>query len=166
VARRARGFSMHVLYHSPRPLTPEEDEGAEWVDLDTLLTTSDFVSVHVPLTPETHGLIGTAALARMRPEAILVNTARGPIVDSVALFEALSSGRIAAAALDVTDPEPLPPDSPLLTLPNCLIVPHIGSATRQTRRRMAELAAENLVAGLRGLPLPHCVNPDARQGAS
>ena len=124
---------------------------------------SDFVSLHVPLTPKTHHLIDAEALQYMKKTAILINAARGPIVDSQALYRALSEQWIAAAALDVTDPEPLPSDDPLYSLPNCLIVPHIGSATQQTRRRMAELACENLVAGLRGERLPNCVNPEVYQ---
>ena len=123
----------------------------------TLLERSDFVSLHCPLTPETHHLIDDAALARMKPTAILINTARGPIVDQSALRDALIDGEIAGAALDVTDPEPLAPDDPLLDAPNLIVTPHIGSATRVARERMAELAVDNLLAGLDGRPMPHQV---------
>ena len=161
VARRAAGFGMTVLYHS-RGRVPEAVEqalGATHVGLDELLGRSDIVSLHVTLTPETRGLIDAAALARMKPTAVLVNTARGPIVDPVALAAALRDGVIAAAALDVTDPEPIPVDDPLLSLDNCLIVPHIASASRATRGRMATMAAANLLAGVRGEPLPTPVPP-------
>jgi glyoxylate reductase len=127
------------------------------VPLDTLLERSDFVSLHCPLTPETYLLIDDAALSRMKSTAILVNTARGPIVDHDALRRALIAGEIAGAALDVTDPEPLPPDDPLLSAPNLIVVPHIGSATRVARERMADLAVDNLLAGIDGRPMPHQV---------
>jgi glyoxylate reductase len=130
------------------------------VPLDELLARSDFVSVHSPLTPETRGLIGDEALARMKPTAYLVNTARGPIVDTDALGRALEAGRIAGAALDVTDPEPLPADHPLLEAPNLLVLPHLGSATHATRERMADMAVDNLLAGLAGERMPHCANPE------
>ena len=161
VARRAAGFGMTVLYHSRSRVSEavERDLGATHVGLDELLGRSDIVSLHVTLTPETRGLIDAAALARMKPTAVLVNTARGPIVDSVALAAALRDGVIAAAALDVTDPEPIPVDDPLLSLDNCLIVPHIASASRATRGRMATMAAANLLAGVRGEPLPTPVPP-------
>lgn len=116
-------------------------------DLEALLAEADFVSLHVPLTADTYHLIDAAALARMKPTAILINTSRGPVVDPDALYDALLSGQIAYAALDVTDPEPLPADHKLLTLPNCLVVPHIASASWATRTRMAVMAAENLLAG-------------------
>ena len=156
VARRAAGFGMTVLYHSRGrvPEAVERDLGATHVGLSELLGRSDIVSLHVSLTPETRGLIDAAALARMKPTAVLVNTARGPIVDPVALAAALRDGVIAAVALDVTDPEPIPVDDPLLFLDNCLIVPHIASASRATRGRMATMAAANLLAGVRGEPLP------------
>jgi len=157
VAKRARGFEMRVVYSDT---TRAADDDAEYLPLDDLLAQSDFVSLHIPLTPQTRHLINAAALRRMKPSAILINAARGPIVDTEALYQALSQGWIAQAALDVTNPEPLPTDHPLYTLPNCLILPHIGSATRNTRRRMAELACANLLAGLAGQPLPHCVNPE------
>jgi glyoxylate reductase len=140
VARRAEGFGMEVVHGIP---------------LDDLLARADVVSLHCPLTPETRGLIDARALARMKPTAHLVNTARGPIVDPAALAAALHEGAIAGAALDVTDPEPLPADHPLLEAPNLLVVPHIGSATVEARSAMTEIAVANLEAGLAGRPLPH-----------
>ena len=162
VARRASGFDMRVLYHDVVRADPalEATYGATFVARDELYAESDFLSVHVNLTPETRGLIDAAALARMKRTAILVNTARGPVVDTMALHDALRSGVIAAAALDVTDPEPLPADHPLIGLPNCLIVPHIASASRATRAKMAQMAAANLLAGVRGQRLPTPVNPE------
>lgn len=157
VARRASGFDMTVLYTGAGSGASASDALASEVPLDELLEGSDFVSLHCPLTPATHHLIDAATLGRMRSNAILVNTARGPIVDPVALREALESGQIAGAALDVTEPEPPPPDDPLLGAPNLIVVPHIGSATRLAREQMAELAVENLLAGLEGRPLPHQV---------
>ncbi len=160
VARRLRGFGCSILYTGPRPVPEAREVDARFVDLEELLAVSDFVTLHCPLTPRTRHLIDERALARMKPTAILVNTSRGAVVDPEALYRALAAGRIAGAALDVTDPEPLPPDHPLLALPNCLVVPHIGSASVATRTRMAVMAAENLLAGLRGEPLPHCANPE------
>nr|BAL57191.1 2-hydroxyacid dehydrogenase [uncultured prokaryote] len=158
VARRAHAFGLHILYTSPHAHAEVEHAlGARRVTLETLLESSDILSLHCPLTPETRGLIDEAALRRMKPQAILVNVARGPVVVTEALVRALREGWIAGAALDVTDPEPLPPDHPLYSLPNCLIVPHIGSATWETRRRMAAMACENLLAGLGGRPLPYAV---------
>jgi len=154
VARRAGGFDMSVLYFGGGPGEPG---AASAVSVEELLERSDFVSLHCPLTATTHHLIDAAALARMRPGAILINTARGPIVDHDALREALAAGTIAGAALDVTEPEPLPPDHPLLGAPNLIVAPHIGSATRVARERMAELAVENLLAALAGRPMPHQV---------
>lgn len=157
VAKRAQGFDLRVIFHDP---SAKPAFGAQPVDLDTLLRESDFVSLHVPLTDSTRHLVNAGFLAKMKPDAILVNTSRGGVVDQAALYEALKSRRIFAAALDVTDPEPLPLDSPLLELDNCLIVPHLGSASQRTRGMMAYLAAENLIAGLKGERLPHCVNPE------
>jgi phosphoglycerate dehydrogenase-like enzyme len=128
------------------------------VPLEELLERSDFVTLHCPLTPQTRGLIGAEALRRMKPTAYLVNTARGPVVDTDALAAALRSGELAGAALDVTDPEPLPGNHPLLDAPNLLVVPHIASATHDTRGKMAEMAVDNLLAGLAGEPMPHSVN--------
>jgi len=159
VARRARGFGMKVLFTTRSDPPPGEVQGATRVDLDVLLAESDFVSLHAPLTPQTRHLIDARALARMKPAAILVNAGRGALVDPAALYAALKEGRLAAAALDVTEPEPLPADHPLLGLDNCLVVPHVGSATVQTRERMAVIAAENLFAGLDGKPVPLCANP-------
>lgn len=134
--------------------------GAEPRTFEALLAQSDFVSLHVPLTPETEHMIGEPELKAMKPSAILVNSSRGPIVDPEALFHALQSGEIAYAALDVTDPEPLPPDDPLLTLDNCIVVPHIASSSLATRNKMATMAAANLEAGLAGDRLPNCANPE------
>jgi glyoxylate reductase len=145
MARRAAGFDMEVVHSSASGGLP----------LNELLARADAVSLHVPLTPETRQLIDADALARMKPTAVLVNTARGAIVDQDALAKALHEGAIAGAALDVTDPEPLPPDHPLLDAPNLLVLPHIGSATHSARERMADLAVENLLAGLARQPLPH-----------
>ena len=156
VAKRAQGFDLRVIYHSPNV---KPAYGARAVDLDTLLRQSDFVSIHVPLNENTRHLVNTAFLAKMKPNAILVNTARGGVLDQTALYNALKSNQIFAAALDVTDPEPLPMDCPLLELENCLIVPHLGSASKKTRDMMSLLAAQNLVAGLKGNRLPNCVNP-------
>ena len=155
VARRARAFDMTVLYcNRRRRLAAEATLGVRHVAQDQLLAESDHVVLTVPLTPHTQRLIGQAELARMKPTAILVNVARGAVVDTAALTEALASRRIWAAALDVTDPEPLPRDHPLLRLDNVIITPHLGSATEQTRRRMAEISVDNLRAGLAGQPLP------------
>jgi glyoxylate reductase len=160
VARRARGFGMTVLYCNRRRNEAAEIAiGATHTPLDDLLARSDYVVLTVPLTDETRGLIGRAELARMKPTASLVNVARGAVVDVAALTEALQNRRIHAAALDVTDPEPLPRDHPILGLPNVIITPHIGSATVETRRRMAELSVDNLMLGLAGEPLLHTVQP-------
>lgn len=160
VARRGRGFQMRVLYQDPtRKPDLEAELGLEYAALEDLLERADFVSLHTPLTPATEHLIDADALRRMKSTAILVNAARGPVVDTNALLQALKDDWIAAAALDVTDPEPLPADHPLLDLPNCVVVPHLGSATVTTRDRMAVMAAENLLAGLAGERLPHCANP-------
>jgi glyoxylate reductase len=158
VARRAAGFNLSLLAYSPS-LTSEEaaEVSARRVELHELLRESDFVSLHCPLNPETRHLINRNTLAMMRPTAILINTARGGIVDQRALYDALRNGVIGGAALDVTDPEPLPLDDPLLTLPNVTIVPHIGSASKWTRDQMAMMAADNLIAGLKDEPLPNQV---------
>ena len=169
MAKRARGFSMRILYHDVARASVEDEEalGATFVPLEALLAESDFVTLHVNLTPETRHLINAAALARMKSTAVLVNTSRGPVVDQPALYEALRDGRIFGAALDVTDPEPMRADDPLLTLPNCIVVPHIASATHTTRGKMARIAADNILAGLRGERLPACVNPEVyEQGRS
>jgi glyoxylate reductase len=156
VARRAQGFGMRILYHDLVRLPDEVTEplGATYVSLDDLLPASDFVSLHVNLSEETRHLINARTLAAMKPTAVLVNTSRGPVVDQIALADALRDGVIWAAGLDVTDPEPIEADDPLVALDNCLIVPHIASASRATRGKMAEMAAANLVAGVRGEPLP------------
>ena len=162
VARRALGFGMTVLYWSRTraELVTERELGATFVELDELLGRSDFVTLHVSLNDDTRHLIDATALERMKPSAVLVNTARGPVVDQAALADALREGSIAAAGLDVTDPEPMAADDPLLQLDNCLVVPHIASASYATRGKMAEMAAANLLAGLRGERLPNPVNPD------
>ena len=167
MARRARGFNMRVIYYDVNPNEEVAAQlGAKYLPLDDLLRQADFVTLHVPLTPETHHLIGERELKLMKPSAILINASRGPVVDPQALYQALADGGIAGAALDVTEPEPIPMDSPLLTLPNCLIVPHIGSASISSRNKMAEMAAANLIAGLKGERLPNCVNPEVyRDGA-
>jgi glyoxylate reductase len=144
---------MPVLYHNRRPSPDAAALGAEYVPMDELLARADFVTLNVPLTPETRGMIGAAQLALMKPTAFLVNVARGAVVDHAALAEALAAGKIAGAALDVTEPEPLPRDHPLLALDNVVIAPHLGSATRETRRAMAQRAVDNLLAGLAGRPL-------------
>jgi lactate dehydrogenase-like 2-hydroxyacid dehydrogenase len=160
VARRATGFGMRILFCEPAPAPPEPGVAAVQVDFDTLLTESDFLSLHCPLNEETRSLVDARSLGKMKPGAILVNTARGAVVDMQALHAALQSGRLAAAALDVTVPEPLPADHPLLQLENCLVTPHIASASRRTRAEMSRIAAVNLIAGLQGQRLPHCVNPE------
>jgi len=161
VAERANGFGMEIIFSDPDPdLGKAKRLRAKHVTLETLIKDSDFISLHIPLTPETHHLINGDTLKRMKPSSLLINTSRGPIVDPSALIKALEGDWIAGAALDVTDPEPLPQDHRLFELPNCLIVPHIGSATWNTRRQMAERACENLIAGLEGRHLPYCVNPE------
>jgi glyoxylate reductase len=160
LARRARGFDMTVLYHdAERQPEAEAELGVEYRSLEDLLRESDFVSLHISLTEETERLIDARKLALMKPTAILVNTSRGPVVDSKALYEALRDGQIGYAALDVTDPEPLPAAHKLLTLPNLIVAPHIASATVTSRNLMAERAVRNLIAGLRGERLPYCANP-------
>ncbi len=155
VARRAAGFGMRCLVHSRTP--PPARDGIEPASLPVLLSRSDVITLHVPYSQQTRHMIDAAALASMRPHALLVNTSRGGVVDQDALVDALRRGVLAGAALDVTDPEPLPPAHPLFTLPQVLVLPHIGSATEGTRRTMAELAGRNVLAALRGEPLPHAV---------
>ena len=150
VARRARGFDMEILYHDQyRNESAEKETGVRYVELDELLRTCDFISVHTPLTDETHHLIGATELGRMKPEAVLINTSRGPVVDEAALADALGEGRIFAAGLDVYEKEP-EVHPKLLELENAVLAPHIGSASVETRDRMAVLAAENIVAVLSG----------------
>ncbi len=166
VARRARGFDMRVLY-TARGRKPELERslGVKWMpDLNTLLEKSDFVSVHVPMSEETRHIIGAAELDRMKSGAFLINCSRGGTVDPAALYEALSTGKIAGAALDVTDPEPVPMDDPLLTLPNLVVTPHISSATSATVRGMGLMAAANIIEALTGKPMTSCVNPEALKG--
>jgi glyoxylate reductase len=159
MAQRALGFDMRVIYYDPTEASFNTDLHAAQVDFDTLLKESDFISLHTPLTPATYHLIDATALSKMKPDAVLINTARGGVVDSNALYDALKSKRIFAAGLDVTEPEPLPADHPLMTLDNIVIVPHIASASRTARDMMAWMAAKNLIAGLKGERLPNCVNP-------
>jgi glyoxylate reductase len=165
VAKRATGFGMRILYADAieRP-EAERDLSAERVDLETLLKSSDFISLHVPLTPETGGMIGAEQLSMMKPSSVLVNTSRGPVVDNDALADALERGTIWGAALDVTDPEPLPADHRLVGMPNCIITPHVASATEETRAKMSELAAKNVIAVLSGEPPLRCLNPDVLHG--
>lgn len=161
IARRGAGFGMQVLYHNRhRDLAAETELGVSYRELSDLLKESDHVVVATPLTDETRHLIGRAELARMKSSATLVNISRGGTVDPDALLQALRSGEIAAAGLDVTEPEPIPADDPLVSLDNCFIVPHLGSSSRRTREAMAMLAAENLLAGLAGRRLPACANPE------
>ncbi len=162
VAKRARGFGMRILYNSRSPKPPlERRYRMQFAPLDNLLQESDFVTLHAPLTPDTRHFIGERELRLMRSTAVLVNTARGPLVDQKALYKALSERWIAAAALDVTDPEPIASDDPLLSLDNLVIAPHIASASVATRSRMAMLAAEQLVQALEGKVPEHVVNRDA-----
>ncbi len=165
VARRAIGFDMTVLYHNRRRREDVESAHAPsvcYAERDELLAQVDYLMLCMPLTDETRGSIGTRELSLMKPDATLINIARGAVIDTDALTEAMAHGRIAAAALDVTEPEPLPRDHPLLTMSNVIITPHLGSATVETRRRMAELSVENLIAGLRGEPLLNSV-PQTRE---
>ena len=186
MARRACGFNMNVFV-AQVPRSHEQGEGAissgnaggldpfhQWswnefneitaAPLSEVLAKADFLSLHVPLTKDTHHLIGTNELRQMKPSAILINTARGAVVDTEALYQALRDGIIGAAALDVTEPEPLPVSHPLLALSNCLVIPHLGSASVATRARMAVMAAENVMAGLKKNRLPYCVNPQVYDG--
>ncbi len=160
-AKRGLGFDMKILYHSrTRKRDMEAEYGFKYASLKRVLTESDFLSIHVPLTPETNRFIGEKQLKMMKSTAILVNLSRGPVVDTDALYEALTKGWIAGAGLDVFDPEPVPKDHPLLGLDNVVVLPHIGSASNRSRREMHLLAARNLVAGLKGERLEHCVNPE------
>jgi glyoxylate reductase len=159
MARRAMGFDMRVIYYDPNEPMRGPDVKAHSVDFESLLEESDFISLHTPLTSDTRHLIDAESLSRMKPNTVLVNTSRGPVIDMDALYEALRDHKIFAAALDVTNPEPLPMDHPLLTLDNFIIAPHIASASRSARDKMAWLAAKNLIAGLEGNHLPNCVNP-------
>jgi len=163
VARRGAGFGMRILYAARDPKRAADaanaPAGAEQADLARLLAESDFVSIHVPLASTTHHLIGARELAAMKPGAIIINTARGPILDQKALFDALASGHLAGAGLDVTEREPIAMDEPLLTLPNVVITPHIGSASHATRLKMAQLAVDNLLDVFAGKMPRHCANP-------
>ena len=155
MAKRAKGFEMRVLYSDiVRRADLEASLEIEYASLESVLGQSDFVSIHTPLLPETRHLLNRDRLRQMKPSAILINTSRGPVVDGQALVEALKANIIAGAALDVTEPEPLSQDHPLVRLPNCLVVPHIASASAVTRGQMAEICAHNLIAGLQGQPLP------------
>jgi glyoxylate reductase len=159
LAKRAAGFDMKVIYFDACPLDPEKEKalGIQLVDLETLISTADFISLHVPLTDETHHLINRQVLNKMKPSAYLINTSRGPVVDETALAEALRTKRIAGAGLDVYENEPnLAPG--LTELENVVLLPHAGSATLETRTKMTRLAAENLLAGLRGDRPPNCLN--------
>ena len=165
MARRARGFDMRVLYYDVERRPDLEQApavaggGVAWADFETLLGEADFVTLHTPLNAQTRHLIGAAQLQQMKPSAILINTARGPLVDAEALYQALKNHTLAYAALDVTEPEPILMTSPLLELENVIIAPHMASASLQTRAKMATMAAANLLAGLKGERLPDCVNP-------
>jgi glyoxylate reductase len=161
VAQRAKGFDMKILFYDvvPRPEI-EKDLGAKKVDMDTLLKESDFVSIHVPLMKETHHLINAEKLKLMKKTAYLVNNSRGPVVDEKALYEALKKGQIAGAGLDVFEQEPTPLDNPLLKLDNVVVAPHISSASLETRSKMSEMVAENLVSFFQGKKPPNLVNPD------
>jgi len=162
MAKRARGFDMRVLYYDVyRREDVERELGITYAPLDDVLTQADFVSIHTPLTPDTRHLMNAERFARMKRSGILINTSRGPVVETEALVRALQEGQIAYAALDVTDPEPLPADHPLAHMPNCIVVPHIASASAATRGKMAQIAARNLIAGLKGEPLPNGLNNDA-----
>lgn len=162
VARRAHGFGMRIIYYS-RTQKPEAEArlGMEFVSLDELMRRSDFLSVHVSLSPETRGMVGADQLALMKRDALIVNTARGPIIDQAALVEALQEKRIGGAALDVFAAEPIATDDPLLQLPNVVVAPHVGSATLTTRTRMANLVADNLIAYFKGERPPTMVNAEA-----
>jgi glyoxylate reductase len=164
MARRAAGFEMRVLYYDPEYQAKDTAYGnAVFSSFEQVLSESDFISIHVPLTDQTRRMFNQENFNKMKTDAILINTSRGGVVDQGALFDALKNGKLAAAGIDVTDPEPLPLDSPLLTLENLVITPHIASASRTTRERMAVMAAENLLAGIKGEKLTNCVNPQIYQ---
>ncbi|HJU51749.1 MAG TPA: D-glycerate dehydrogenase [Acidimicrobiia bacterium] len=161
IAGRLRGFDCQLLYTGPnRKVSAEETLGVTYLPLPDLLRSADHVILSAPLKAETRRLIGRPELKLMKPTATLVNIARGPLVDPEALADALATGEIARAALDVTDPEPIPSDHRLVQLDNCLIIPHLGSASHATRRAMARMAVDNLAAGLAGARLPACANPE------
>jgi glyoxylate reductase len=161
VAKRASGFGMQVLYYDPKRVRDAEKTlGIEYSEFDELLRQSDFVSIHTWLSEDTYHLFGEEQFKLMKSSAILINSARGPIVDPAALFTALTEGQIAYAALDVTEPEPIPADDPLLALDNIVIAPHIASASLYARTKMATMAVDNLIAGLKGEKIPHCINPE------
>ena len=161
VVKRAQGFQMRIIYHDiQRRPDIEETMGVEFASFDSLLQESDFVSIHTVLSDDTHHLFGEKQFNLMKPSGILINTARGPIVEPIALYSALHEGKIAYAALDVTESEPIHADDPLLELENIIITPHIASASKYARTKMATMAAENLIAGLKGEDLPNCVNPE------
>lgn len=164
VAARAKGFGMKLLYYDiVRQKQAEEEDGVKYVGLEDLLAQSDFITIHTNLLPETFHLIGAEELDKMKRTCVLVNTSRGPVVDSMALYAALRDGKILAAALDVTEPEPLPPNHPLLTLKNVIVTPHIASATEPARMSIAMMAVDNLIASLNGKKPPGAVNPDVLQ---
>ncbi len=161
VARRAQGFDLRILYHDPqRHLEAEQTGRVQYADLAVLLRDSDFVTLHTTLSAATYHYFDDDKFRQMKPGAILINTSRGPIVDPAALYRALSTRAIAAAAIDVTEPEPIDLNDPLLTLDNLIVTPHIASASFNSRNRMAAMAVANLAAGLNGQRLPHCVNPE------
>jgi glyoxylate reductase len=161
VARRAKGFGMKIMYYDVvRQNKAEEELGIQYAGLDKVLSESDFITTHTNLTKETHHLIGAKQFEMMKRTCILVNTSRGPIVDNMALYEALRDKKIAYAALDVTEPEPMPADHPLLKLDNVIVVPHIASASVATRTKMGLMTADNLIAGLKGEMPPNPVNPE------
>jgi glyoxylate reductase len=162
VARRAKGFNMKIIYYDVVPMPPEDEKelGARLVDLDTLFREADFISIHVPLTKETYHLVNEDKLKLMKKTAYLINNSRGPVADEKALYKALKEGWIAGAALDVFEREPTPMDNPLLKLDNVVVAPHISSASYETRSRMAEMVAENLVAFFEGRQPPNLVNPE------
>ena len=167
VARRAKGFGMKIMYYDViRQPQTEKELGLEYVEIGKVLAESDFITLHTNLSPQTHHLIGPEQFKRMKRNCILINTSRGPIVDNMALYEALRDGTIAYAALDVTEPEPIPIDHPLLTLDNIVIAPHIASASVATRTKMGLMAADNLIAGLKGEMLPNPVNPEVLRNRS